>query len=853
MKKIVLGILAHVDAGKTTLTESMLYLAGVTRKLGRVDHGDAFLDYDSQERNRGITIFSKQAKIQWNDSQINLIDTPGHVDFSTEMERTLQVLDYAILVISGIDGVQGHSETIWKLLRHYQIPTFIFVNKMDTIQANHAELMAQIKERLSEQCYDFSNLNNDFYENIALNNEELLDYYLTHNTIEQKMLINEIANRNIFPCFFGSALKNEGIEAFLNGFSTYIKTPVYPETFGARVYKITHDEQGHKLTHLKITGGSLKVKDKLDNDEKVDQIRIYSGHKYQLVESVNAGDICAIKGLKKIIAGQGLGYENDIVQPILSPYMDYRIILPADCDQHKMLTNLYLLSQEDPQLHINYNDQSKEIHVQLMGEIQIEVLKKLISERYGVDVEFDHGQIIYKETILEAVEGVGHFEPLRHYAEVHLLMEPGKAGSGLQFETACKEDVLSSNYQRLILSHLEQKEHLGVLTGSAITDIKITLIAGKAHLKHTEGGDFREATYRAVRQGLKSTKSVLLEPYFNFTLDLPNEYLSKAIYDIEAMQGTYKLPEHHGERIIITGQAPVSLMQNYQSEVVSYTKGKGILLCQISGYRQCLNQEAIIEQFNYDSETDIENPTGSVFCSHGAGFNVRWDEVENYMHIPYSYKKKQVIRSNSDTLVKYTNEDEELESIFARTYGPQKRRTNTKLVSKQVIDKVEYNPLKECLLVDGYNVIHSWPELKELANENLDAARSRLIDIMCNYQGYKKCMLILVFDAYKVKDGLGSKEKYHNIYLVYTKEAQTADMYIERVTHELASQYSVTVATSDAMEQLIVLGQGGKRISSRELRLEMKRLDQEKLAEFHRKQPKGYNYLLADLKNFNQD
>lgn len=851
MKKIVLGILAHVDAGKTTLTESMLYLSKTIRHLGRVDHGDAFLDYNSQERDRGITIFSKQAIFNWNDCQITLIDTPGHVDFSTEMERTLQVLDYAILVISGIDGIQNHSETIWKLLKHYHVPTFIFINKMDSIYANKDKLLNDLKDQFDENCFDFENLDENFYETIALNNEKLLDYYLEHQTLTKEMIIDEIYQRNLFPCFFGSALKIEGIDIFLNEFTNYVKEKQYPKQFQARVFKITHDKQGNKLTHLKITGGSLKVKEQVGN-EKVDQIRIYSGDKYQLVNEVYAGDICAIKGFKNFEISQGLGNESTVNTPILSPYMDYRIILPENCNQHEALEKLLLLSKEDPQLHINYNNQSKEIHVELMGEIQVEILKNIISERFNLDVEFDHGNIIYKETILEPVEGVGHFEPLRHYAEVHLLLEPGKPGSGLEFAVDCKENVLATSYQRLVLSHLKEKEHIGVLTGSLITDMKITLISGRAHLKHTEGGDFREATYRALRQGLKATKSILLEPYFKFSLEIPVEYLSRAIYDIETMNGTFKLSKEQDEMAYLTGKAPVSKMQNYQSEVISYTKGKGRITLQIDGYYPCTNQEEIISKINYDSESDLENPTGSVFCSHGAGFNVKWDEVENYMHIPYQFKPKNENKEKKIEKTTYSNEDEELENIFIRTYGPIKQH-QTSTPAKKIISNTTYKYMPECLLVDGYNIIHSWPELKELAKDNLDAARTRLIDIMCNYQGYKKCILILVFDAYKVKNNLGSSYKYHNIYIVYTKEAQTADMYIERTTHELASKYNITVATSDALEQLIVLGQGGKRISSRELRLEVERLDKEKLEEYRRKQAKGYNYLLEDIKNYNKE
>lgn len=851
MKKIVLGILAHVDAGKTTLTESMLYLSKTIRHLGRVDHGDAFLDYNIQERDRGITIFSKQAIFNWNDCQITLIDTPGHVDFSTEMERTLQVLDYAILVISGIDGIQNHSETIWKLLKHYHVPTFIFINKMDSIYANKDKLLNDLKDQFDENCFDFENLDENFYETIALNNEKLLDYYLEHQTLTKEMIIDEIYQRNLFPCFFGSALKIEGIDIFLNEFTNYVKEKQYPKQFQARVFKITHDKQGNKLTHLKITGGSLKVKEQVGN-EKVDQIRIYSGDKYQLVNEVYAGDICAIKGFKNFEISQGLGNESTVNTPILSPYMDYRIILPENCNQHEALEKLLLLSKEDPQLHINYNNQSKEIHVELMGEIQVEILKNIISERFNLDVEFDHGNIIYKETILEPVEGVGHFEPLRHYAEVHLLLEPGKPGSGLEFAVDCKENVLATSYQRLVLSHLKEKEHIGVLTGSLITDMKITLISGRAHLKHTEGGDFREATYRALRQGLKATKSILLEPYFKFSLEIPVEYLSRAIYDIETMNGTFKLSKEQDEMAYLTGKAPVSKMQNYQSEVISYTKGKGRITLQIDGYYPCTNQEEIISKINYDSESDLENPTGSVFCSHGAGFNVKWDEVENYMHIPYQFKPKNENKEKKIEKTTYSNEDEELENIFIRTYGPIKQHQTT-TPAKKIISNTTYKYMPECLLVDGYNIIHSWPELKELAKDNLDAARTRLIDIMCNYQGYKKCILILVFDAYKVKNNLGSSYKYHNIYIVYTKEAQTADMYIERTTHELASKYNITVATSDALEQLIVLGQGGKRISSRELRLEVERLDKEKLEEYRRKQAKGYNYLLEDIKNYNKE
>ena len=603
-----------------------------------------------------------------------------------------------------------------------------------------------------------------------------------------------------------------------------------------------------------MTGGRLKVKDVVEGlNEKINQIRIYSGEKFEAVQEVEAGRVCAVTGLEDTRPGQGIGAEEESDLPVLEPVLTYQILLPDDCDVHKMLLKLKILEEEEPELHIVWEEQTSEIHVQLMGDVQIEILQRMIKERFGVLVEFGEGSIVYKETITAPVEGVGHFEPLRHYAEVHLLLEPGKPGSGLKFDTNCQEYLLANNYQRLILSHLQEKEHLGVLTGSPITDMKITLVAGKAHLKHTEGGDFREATYRAIRQGLKTAKSVLLEPYFDFSLELPIEYLSRAIYDIEAMAGNFKLPENQTDIAVITGSAPVSKMQNYQSEVVRYTKGKGRLICQLSDYRPCQNQAEVIKSFNYDSEADVENPTGSVFCSHGAGYNVRWDQVAQHMHIPFVFKKIKKTANNIQDKSKFDNIDDELENIFTRTYGPVKQRSGEHQVTKKIFNESSYKYIPECLLVDGYNVIHAWPELKELAKDNLDAARMRLIDIMCNYQGYKKCILILVFDAYKVKDNIGSTTKYHNIYIVYPKEAQTVNLYIERATHELASKYNITVATSDALEQLIVLGQGGKRISSRELRLEVAQLDQEKLEEFRRKQPKSHNYLLEGLKNFNQD
>ena len=852
MKKTIIGILAHVDAGKTTLTESMLFLSGKLRALGRVDHKDAFLDYDQQERERGITIFSKQAVFKWKDTEFTLVDTPGHADFSTEMERTLQILDYAIVVISGTDGVQHHSETIWELLDHYQIPTFIFVNKMDLNQTGKDLLMKELQDKLSTNCIDFSEINDQTMEQIALSDDHLLEDYLNGTDISLEAIQNQIENRRIFPCFFGAALKSENIDHLLNGLDRYIKTQHYPKEFGAKVYKITRDEQGNRLTHMKITGGSLKVKARLSEDEKVDQIRKYSGNKYETYEEVGAGEICTVKGLKQIAVGQGLGIETAVQTPMLASFMDYRILLPKECDPFKMKKQLQELADEDPQLHLRYQEATQEIRIQLMGTIQIEILKNRIKERFDIEVEFDQGQVLYKETILEPVIGVGHFEPLRHYAEVHLLLEPGERDSGLVFKTKCKEDILGRNWQRLILTHLKEKEHLGVLTGSPITDMIVTLINGRAHLKHTEGGDFRQATYRAVRQGLKSGKCQLLEPYYQFKMEITNEYLSRAIFDIEKMNGQFTVLDTQSDKVILTGSAPVALMQNYQSELISYTKGTGRLTYGLDGYRPCHNQQEVIEAFAYDSESDIDNPTGSVFCAHGAGFNVKWDEVAEFQHLKDNYfKQPKVVQQVAPKYPISQNEDQELERIFTKTYGERKIRLSSKETYDRNRLKQEkvYKVLPECLLVDGYNIIHAWPELKDLAEHNLGAARSKLMDILCNYQGYKQCMLILVFDAYKVKGNIGISEQYHNIHVVYTKEAQTADAYIERATHQMIHEYNVIVATSDALEQLIVAGHGSRRISARELKLEIAQLNKEKLEEFERKQPKHHHFPLEDVKN----
>lgn len=853
MKKIVIGILAHVDAGKTTLSESMLYLSGSIRKLGRVDHQNAFLDYNHQERDRGITIFSKQAIFDWKDVQITLIDTPGHADFSAEMERTLQILDYAILVINGLDGVQSHTETIWRLLEHYQVPTFIFMNKMDMTSYSKSELILNVQQHLDNHCLDFTQQNNEFYENIALIDEEILDEYITKQTISIQNIKNMIETREIFPLYFGSALKLNGVEDFMNALLLYTNEKRYPNDFGALVYKVTYEENV-RLTHIKMTGGKLQVKSKLNEDEKIDQIRRYTGQKYDIVNEVYAGDIVALKGLKTIQPGMGLGFESTSYQSILSSYMNYRIVLPDNCDQHQMLRNLQLLSDEDPTLHVTYHSQLDEIRVQLMGEIQIEILKNMIQERFHVNVDFDQGQILYKETILNTVEGVGHFEPLRHYAEVHLLLEPLEAGSGLKFATECSEDTLSRSYQRLILTHLQEKEHIGVLIGAPITDMKITLLIGKAHQKHSEGGDFREATYRAVRQGLKMAESVILEPYYQFRLEIPNDCLSRALYDLEEKHGIFKIPDIIEDTVVIEGTAPVACLQDYQSEVITYTRGKGRLTCTLSGYQRCHNSEEIISQMNYDSEADVHNPTGSIFCAHGAGFYVNWQEVRDYMHVHSGWTSGKKDNQSLQQYVSHRSEDEELDAIFEKTYGPVKRRLADDYYRQEpVTESMRVQMKPECMLVDGYNVIHAWPELKELANMNLGVARDKLIDILSNYQGYRQCLMIIVFDAYKVKENQGTLQQNHDIYIVYTKEAQTADMYIERATHHLAQEYRIVVATSDALEQTIVIGRGAQRISSRELKLEVESLGKERFNEFQRKQEKNRNYLLEDIQNWNEE
>ena len=865
-KHICAGLLAHVDAGKTTLSEALLYTSGAIRKLGRVDHQDAFLDTYELERNRGITIFSKQAVMNLEDLQITLLDTPGHVDFSAEMERTLQVLDYGILVISGADGVQGHTQTLWQLLKRYHIPVFLFINKMDQPGTERQLLMEELKKRLDTNCIDFSlPQEEDWQEQIAMTEEELLEQYLEEGRVDESRIPGLIQERKIFPCFFGSALKMTGVEEFVQGIRKNVVYPVYPEEFGAKVYKIGRDNQNARLTYMKITGGTLKVKTILSNqtemkteekiwEEKADQIRIYSGEKYELVNEAAAGTICAVTGLTQTYPGQGLGKEKASELPVLEPVLTYQIRLPQECDVHQMLLKLRQLEEEEPLLHIVWKEELGEIHAQVMGEVQIEILKSLIKERFGVSVEFDAGNIVYKETIKEPVEGVGHFEPLRHYAEVHLLLEPGERGSGMQFAANCSEDVLDRNWQRLILTHLEEKEHKGVLTGSSITDMKITLVTGRAHIKHTEGGDFRQATYRAVRQGLRKAESILLEPYYEFRLEVPSGMVGRAMTDIQRMCGEFVPPLQEGEMTVLTGTAPVVTMRDYQTQVISYTSGTGRLFCRLKGYFPCHNEEEVVAEAGYDPEGDMENPTGSVFCAHGAGFVVDWDQVEEYMHLEscitpkksvVSEEKKEIPGYSGDWKAEteaYWKNEKELTEIFERTYGPIRsksdeessvrdrrgwKRSRRESISaensgyRSVARYKDNSPEKQYLLVDGYNIIFAWDDLKELAEANIDGARTKLMDILCNYQGYKKCTLILVFDAYKVQGNPGNTEKYHNIHVVYTKEAETADQYIEKTVHEIGKKYHVTVATSDRLEQVIILGQGGTRMSARELREEI--------------------------------
>ena len=908
-KQISLGVLAHVDAGKTTLSEGLLFKCGRIRKIGRVDHKDAYLDTYELERERGITIFSKQAVFSMGAFNVTLLDTPGHVDFSAEMERTLQLLDYAILVINGMDGVQSHTMTLWRLLERYQIPTFLFVNKMDQQGTDHDALLNDLKQHLHENCVDFGRTQDTDYgmyeltpeqlENIAVCEEDILETYLETGIVEDRDIARLIIQRKIFPCYFGSALKEKGVKDFWNGVQKYTAEPKRPTEFGAKVFKIARDEQGNRLTYMKITGGSLKVKTLLSSnsngqslpgrkaeeaawEEKADQIRLYSGAKYELTSEAEAGTVCAVTGLTRTYPGEGLGIEQESELPILEPVLNYQIILPDDCDPHQMLQKLRQLEEEEPQLHILWDSQFSEIHAQLMGEVQIEILKKLIWDRFHVAVEFGAGSIVYKETVAEPVEGVGHFEPLRHYAEVHLLIEPGEPGSGCQFFTACSEDVLARNWQRLILTHLEEKEHIGVLTGSPLTDVQITILTGRAHAKHTEGGDFRQATYRAVRQGLRKARNILLEPYYEFRLEVPAEMIGRAMADVQKMQGTFDAPEVEGETAILKGTAAVAQMRDYQKEVVSYTHGTGKLFCSLKGYAPCKNQDEVVQNIGYDPEADLENPTGSVFCAHGAGFVVPWDQVEAYMHLQSgvdmdeldseSWYEDVESAQNPGTAVDNANisgnisgkngkfsysgsyeEEEELQAIFERTFGPMKR-DRTAFQKKTVHSSTpatRYRAGKprqeEYLLVDGYNIIFSWEELNELAKENIHAACDKLMDILSNYQGYRKCTLILVFDAYKVEGHVEEIITYHNIYVVYTKEAETADQYIEKTVHRIGRQYQVTVATSDGLEQVIIMGQGAHRISAQGLKKEIEDTEKTAREEWHQRRQSSKTYLFDHM------
>ena len=845
-KQIVLGILAHVDSGKTTLSEAMLYRAGVTRRLGRVDHKDAFLDTDALEKARGITIFSKQALLTAGDTDITLLDTPGHVDFSTETERTLQVLDYAVLVVSGTDGVQSHTETLWRLLRRYHVPTFVFVNKMDLPGMERQELLAQLNRRLGEGFVDFGAEQADRDEALALCDENLMDRMLDAGQLQDADLIPAIARRHVFPCWFGAALKLEGVDALLDGLDRYTRPAPALEAFGAKVFKVSQDEQGARLTWLRVTGGELKVKAQLTGEadgepwaEKANQLRLYSGAKYTLAEAIGPGQVCAVTGLTKARPGEGLGAERDSDLPVLEPVLSYQVLLPEGADVHAALGKLHRLEEEEPQLHVVWNETLGEIHVQLMGEIQLEVLRSLLAERFGLEVEFGPGGILYKETITEPMEGVGHYEPLRHYAEVHLKLEPLPRGSGMQFAADCREEVLDKNWQRLVLTHLEEKQHLGVLTGSPLTDVKITLIAGRAHLKHTEGGDFRQATYRAVRQGLMLAKSQLLEPWYAFRLEVPAENIGRAMSDIQRMEGTFDPPESGEETAVLTGFAPVSTMRSYPMEVVSYTRGRGHLSLTLDGYRPCHNAQEVIAAIGYEPEHDLDNPADSVFCAHGAGFVVPWDQVRSHMHVDSGWGKstrpeqKAAVPQRRAMAYRATlEEDAELLKIFERTYGPIKRDPLAAFRPVQKRERPDFAAEQweiapEYLLVDGYNIIFAWDELNALSKESLDAARHKLMDILCNYQGFQKCVLILVFDAYRVPGSPGSIEQYHNIHVVYTKEAETADMFIERVTHEIGRNRRVRVATSDGMEQIIILGHGALRVSARMFHEEVQNVEKQ--------------------------
>ncbi len=890
---MVIGILAHVDAGKTTLSEAMLYVSGSIRRMGRVDNGDAFLDNFELERSRGITIFSKQAVFRLGDTAVTLLDTPGHVDFSAEMERTLQVLDYGVLVISGADGVQGHTLTLWRLLKKYDIPVFLFINKMDQEGTDKEALMAELKERLHEECIDFTERRSGperqkFYENIAMAEEETLEAFLEQGKIAEEEIRRLIAERKIFPCFFGAALKKEGVEEFLSGLHSYIREKAYPERFGAKVFKVARDHQGSRLTFLKVTGGSLKARMALEGgrngkewEEKVNQIRIYSGEKYDVTEEVPAGNVCAVTGLSHTAPGEGLGTERESGLPVLEPVLTCKIELPPECDPALLFSKLKMLEEEEPQLHLVWNEALREIQAKIMGEVQTEVLKCLIMERFGVEVGFGEGNIVYKETIGNAVEGVGHFEPLKHYAEVHLLLEPGEPGSGLTFAADCSGDMLERNWQRLVLTHLEEKEHKGVLTGSPITDMKITLVGGRVHQKHTEGGDFRQACYRAVRQGLMEARPVLLEPYYDFRLETPEKMIGRAMADMERMNGIFDTPFLQKGTAVLTGEAPVAALQGYAKELAAYTKGHGRLFCTWKGYKTCHNTEEVVKKIGYEAERDTDNPSGSIFCAHGAGYYVEWDEVKDYMHVESCFAGKGSGEEGDLPLParrkggKEQETDsgrwmgtEEVDAILEKTLYANKKagkatgknrpgshgeeRKNGNYASgntrtygqggKESGKKAEKK--EKYLLVDGYNIIFAWEDLKELAKASIDGARGKLMDILCNYQGIRGCRLILVFDAYRVQGHDTELFDYHNIHVVYTKEAETADQYIEKFAYENGKKADITVATSDGLEQIIIRGQGCALLSARELKEEIQRASEEIRGTYMDRPPGSRNYLL---------
>ena len=834
MKRTVIGVLAHVDAGKTTLSEAMLYISGSIRNFGRVDHGDAFLDTFALERQRGITIFSKQALLTLPDLNATLLDTPGHVDFSAEMERTLDVLDCAILVISGPAGVQSHTLTLWRLLRQRHIPTFVFINKMDLPGPTKAEILDDLRRSLGDGFADFSDPDP---EALAMGSEELLEEFLQTGEVSRAALTRAIHGGTLFPCWFGAALKLEGVEAFMDGLTAYVPARTEGGPFGAKVYKISRDEQNVRLTHLKVTSGTLQVRDMLSGDgweEKATQLRVYSGAKFQAVDQAFPGDVVAVTGLTRTLPGLGLGIENQGLPPVLEPVLTYRVLLPEGCDLHRALLQFRQLEEEDPQLHVDWNQHLQEIRVRLMGPIQLEILQQQLQDRFGLEASFSHGSILYKETIAGAVEGVGHYEPLRHYAEVHLLLEPAPRGSGVKIQTACREDDLDRNWQRLILTHLYEKQHLGVLTGSPITDVTITLMSGKAHLKHTEGGDFRQATYRAVRQGLMQAKSILLEPWYDFRLEIPQSCVGRAMTDLDQMGAQFDPPESLGDLAVLTGSAPVAAMEEYPQTVTAYTRGLGRFSCSLKGYAPCNNQSKIAAEIGYDPEADLENTPDSVFCTHGAGFTVKWDQVPQYMHLPSVLeipKEEPPMRDLAAEYCAIVATDKELQQIFERTYGPIKRTALQAMrpARHELKDKTyKASPQPqgpEYVLVDGYNIIFAWDDLKKLAQDSLDMARSQLIDRLRNYQGFRQCPVIVVFDAYKVKGNPGSIERFGDFSVVYTKEAETADMYIERVTHELGKKHRVRVATSDGLEQIIILGHGALRVSADSFRQEVTQVE----------------------------